>query len=109
MSETSELLPCPFCGGPGKIESYIPISATGPRYPIYFGFCSPCEMRTKGHAKREWSVTDWNRRARWASFSDEELRELNRFIEHSHIYDTTTKVEDEIESELEQRKAEGGK
>jgi hypothetical protein len=44
---------------------------------------------------------------RWSAFSDEELKELSRFIEHSRIYDTKTKVEDEIEFEQQRRHATG--
>jgi hypothetical protein len=50
----------------------------------------------------------WNRRAnRWSAFEPEELKELSRFIEHSRIYDTKTKVEDEIEFEQQRRHATG--
>jgi Restriction alleviation protein Lar len=102
-----QLLPCPFCGGPGKIESYVPEGANGPKHPIHFGCCIPCEMRLRGHVEREWAVMDWNRRAnRWAAFTPEELRRLRQLtLGCVGVFDLIA----EIESELARRQSgEGG-
>jgi restriction alleviation protein Lar len=104
----NELLPCPFCGGRGKIESYTPESAAGPRYLIHFGCCIPCEMRLRGHVERKWAVLDWNRRAnRWTAFSPEELEKLRRELQPDYSaavgFACMSPLKNEISSELARR------
>lgn len=62
-----EILPCPFCGGPGKITEdlcgvrKLPASVGGAVYvPVIF--CLDCGARVYGRDKKE-AVGRWNRRA----------------------------------------------
>jgi hypothetical protein len=66
------------------------------------------ELKACAQERRYLRKLVFNLRAnRWANFETEELKELDRFIENSRVYDTHTNVEDEIDQELARRRAGG--
>ena len=53
LERSSELLPCPFCGG----EAHI-ITAAGESWAL----CDECKASTEAHTNRQSAIDTWNRR-----------------------------------------------
>ena len=56
----SELKPCPFCGGKGRLKSYI--SGKWKKKAFYYAECSVCGVRTALSYVLGEAVEAWNRR-----------------------------------------------
>ena len=59
MTETNEskLLPCPFCGGEGKVQLY------SAKFDTYWVFCKQCGMDSKMAETKSDAIAVWNYRA----------------------------------------------
>lgn len=67
MEKEIELLPCPFCGGPGYL-CQIPSASGGDRF-IWVAKCSAeegCGVKFLGCSRKVDAIKEWNRRDREA-------------------------------------------
>lgn len=58
-----ELLPCPFCGGVGDIESQPSYCQAANTYDRYRGWCDQCGFGLDWHGHETDAITAWNTRA----------------------------------------------
>jgi Lar family restriction alleviation protein len=64
MTETTELKPCPFCGGPGKLSSYIS-GHCNPKLDMLYHYaeCERCDITLGNEEVPEKAAQKWNHRA----------------------------------------------
>lgn len=58
-----ELKPCPFCGGPGKINESLDLPADIPSHVLVYCAGENCITPTIALATRAEAIAAWNRRA----------------------------------------------
>lgn len=61
--DSGVLLPCPFCGGVGDIESQPSYSQAANTYDRYRGWCDQCGFGLDWHGHEADAIAAWNRRA----------------------------------------------
>ena len=61
--EGAELLPCPFCGGIGDIESQPSYDQAAATYQRHRGWCDQCGFGLDWHSYEPDAIAAWNTRA----------------------------------------------
>lgn len=63
MTEPTELLPCPFCGGPVKLEETVSCYNKMHGHHQWWGVvCRSCAIQQRPSASKDAAIDRWNRR-----------------------------------------------
>ena len=60
VGATTELLPCPFCGGKAKIRTTEYFDGAN----TFFGYCTVCSVAAPTRIRTDEAIAAWNRRAK---------------------------------------------